>query len=104
MPTHLVSEVQYPERNPHEIHYLFLEERESGFYFRAGEVIGKGVASGGGEGKFDITSLLNMNCYADFIRDIECEWIDAVLVNPNLTENEKYLEILDRCTIKNVNI
>ncbi|MBB1333484.1 hypothetical protein H5154_08205 [Pseudoalteromonas sp. SR44-5] len=104
MATHLVSEVQHLDRNPPEIHYLMLEESDNKYYFRAGEVIGRGVASGGGEAKFDISSLLKMNGYETFLRDTDCEWMHEILINENTTENEKYLKVLNRCKLKNINI
>lgn len=97
MTAQLVSEVQYPDRNPPEIHYLYVDRSESGYLFRAGEVIGKGVAAGGGEGTFTVDAFRNRRGYERFLKDIQCEWIQDILDNPGLADNEKFLAILDHC-------
>ncbi|SFL85539.1 hypothetical protein [Marinobacter zhejiangensis] len=96
MTSHLIAEACYPDRNPPEVHYLYLVETGDGYAFRAGEVIGKGVAAGGGEGMFTMDGLKAMARYDEFIRDIRCDWLADILSDQCLSEQEKYREICSR--------
>ena len=94
MKSHVISEVQYLDRTPTEIHYLKVNETETGYSFTAGEVIGQGFGAGGGEGMFDIESLQAMTRYKQFLIDIDCLWLDDILKNSNISDQEKYFEII----------
>ncbi|MAD45488.1 MAG: hypothetical protein CMI02_02010 [Oceanospirillaceae bacterium] len=96
MAKYLVSQIHYPDRNPPETHYLLIDESHGEFNFRAGAVIGRGVAAGGGEGVFSIDSLQKVQSYRKFLRDIKREWIDEILSSSQHSETEKYLMIIER--------
>ena len=96
MKTYVISEVQYLDRSPKEVHYLKVNETETGYSFTAGEVIGQGFGAGGGEGTFDIESLQAMKMYNQFLIDIDCLWLDDILKNSNISDQEKYLDIIKR--------
>lgn len=93
---HLISSVQYPQRAPREVHYLYVGEHSSGYEFIAGCVIGQGLAAGGGESRFDITGLLNRHDYHQFMEDIQCLWLEPILADPALSDEEKYQAIIQR--------
>ncbi|WNO10017.1 hypothetical protein [Teredinibacter sp. KSP-S5-2] len=96
MKRHLISMVCYTDRSPREAHYLYVAEECGQYCFYAGEVIGSGVAAGGGEGRFDLAGLVDMAGYRQFLNDIQCEWIDSILTDKELSEENKYLTLIER--------
>ena len=89
-----ISSKQYLDRNPVEAHYVDIETTDSGYIFIAGEVIGRGVAAGGGEGKHGLTAFSQLPDLDHTLTQAGCTWMKPLLQQTNVSEAQVFERII----------
>ncbi len=86
--------MQYLDRNPVEAHYVDIELTDAGYVFIAGEVIGRGVAAGGGEGKHSLAAFSQQPGLDNILAQAGCTWMKPLLQQTNLSEAQVFERII----------
>lgn len=99
---HPISSCQYTDLNPPEVHYLDINKNGDDHRFIAGEIIGRGVAAGGGEGSFTLTEFIKKDWLLKHLKKSGCEWVLPIINDATLSERDRFKLIISRAAEANL--